>query len=183
MISLSAVQKLLVISALAWAVSPRWGGFAFGAVWLLLAFATVSRTRKARALLEANLDKLSSISPEGLALARGFPLTYVWPASAEAWGTTWQLTALLALILSGVFGLWALSTWTSWYLLLLLPLTVQLFVGGTVSRRIKLAERVKDDLKDLRVLHQTTVTLLHLKKTVGQWPPEPSPDPEPGAKS
>jgi len=147
MISLSAVQKLLVISALAWAVTPRWGGFAFGAVWLLLASATANRTRRARALLEANLDKLSSISPEGLALVRRFPLAYVWPASAEGWGTTWQLTALLALVLSGVFGLWALISWSGWYLFLLIPLAVQLFVGGTVARRIKLAERVKDDLR------------------------------------
>ena len=183
MISLPAVQKLLVISALAWAVAPRWGGFAFGAVWLLLAFATAQRARKARALIEANLDKLKSVPPEGLALVRRFPMTYVWPASAEGWGTTWQLTALLALLLSGVFGVWALFTWSAWYLFLLVPLAVQLFVGGTVSRRIKLAERVKDDLKDLRVTHETTLTLLHLKKTVGQWPPEPSPDPEPGAKS
>jgi hypothetical protein len=182
MISLSAVQKLLVLSALAWAVVPRWGGLAFGAVWLLLAFATASRTRKARALLEANLDKLGSVPPEGLELVRRFPLAYVWPASAEGWGTTWQLTALLALILSGVFGLWALITWTVWYLYLLIPLAVQLFVGGTVARRIKLADRIKDDLKDLRVTHQTTQTLLHLKTTVGQWPPEPSPDPQ-GAKS
>ena len=178
-LSLNVVQRLLVLSALAWAVLPWWGGFAFGASWLLLALATRSRTRRARALLEANLDKLGALPPEGLALARRFPLAYVWPSSAEQWGTTWQLTGLLSLILAGAFCVWALATWTSGYLFLLIPLVVQLFVGGELARRIKLAERVRDDLKDELSPHNTTLTLLRLKTAVGQWPPEPSPDREP----
>lgn len=177
-LSLTVVQRLLVISALAWALLPTWGGFAFGASWILMALATRSRLRRARALLEANLDKLSALAPEGLALTRRFPLAYVWPSSAERWGTTWQMTGLLALGLAGVFGLWALVTWTAWYLLLLLPLAVQLVTGGAMARKLKVSERVREDLKEQRVTHDTTVALLRLKSTMGQWPPEPSPDPE-----
>ena len=179
MLSLTTVQRLLVLSALAWAVLPVWGGFAFGASWLLLALATRSRLGRARALLEAHLDKVSTLSPEGLALTRRFPLGYVWPSSAERWGNTWQMTGLLALVLGVVFLLWALLTQTTWYLFLLLALAVQLVAGGAMSRKLKVNERVRDDLRDSRVLHDTTVTLLRLKTTVGQWPPEPSPDPEP----
>ena len=178
-LSLSAVQRLLVLSALAWAVLPWWGGFAFGASWLLLALGTRSRTRRARAVLEANLDKLGTLPPQSVALARRFPLAYVWPSSAEQWGTTWQLTGLLSLILGAVFCGWALATWKVHYLVLLIPLVVLLFVGGDLARRIKLAERVREDLKHELSPHNTTLTLLRLKTAVGQWPPEPSPDPEP----
>lgn len=181
MLSLTVVQRLLVLSALAWAVLPDWGGVAFGASWLLMAIATRSRTRRARVLLEANLDKLSNATPEGLALARRFPLAYVWPSSAEKWGTTWQMTGLLALGLAVDFILRALLTWKGWYLSLLIPLAVQLLAGGVMARHLKVAERVTEDLKDLRRTHDTTVTLLRLKSSMGQWPPEPSPDPEPQA--
>lgn len=176
-LSLSAVQRLLVLSALAWVVLPIWGGFAFAASWLLLAFGSRNRTRRARALLDANLEPLKLLPEDGLALARRFPLAYVWPNSAQAWGTTWQMTALLALLLAVVFAVWALLTWTAWYLLLILPLLVVLGVGVTQSRALKIAERVQDDLKEHRVLHGTVMSLLRLKMAAGQWPPEPSPDP------
>ena len=175
-LSLTVVQRLLVISALAWALAPVWGGFAFAASWLLLIFATRSRLRRARQLLENNLDKVSTLTPEGLALARRFPLAYVWPASADAWGTTWQMTGLIAALLSGVFALRALITWDPSHLVLLIPLVVQLLAGGGMARRLKVAERVREDLKELRMTHDTTVALLRLKTTAGQWPPEPSPD-------
>lgn len=180
-LSLNVVQRLLLLSAIAWAVVPLWGGFAFGASWLLLALATRGRLRRARALLEANVDKLGTLSPEGLALARRFPLAYVWPSSAEQWGATWQLTGLLALGLAVVFLLWAGVKGSASYLFLLIPLAVQLVTGGAMARKLKVAERVREDLKDQRSLHDTTVTLLRLKTTVGQWPPEPNPDPEPSA--
>lgn len=182
-LSLSVVQRLLVFSALAWAIAPVWGGFAFGASWLLMVFATVRRTRRARALLEANVEKLSTLPPEGLALARRFPLAYVWPSSAERWGGTWQMTGLLALGLAVAFGVRALLEWQAWYLFLLIPLAVQLLAGGAMARHLKVAERVLEDLKPQRLTHDTNVTLLRLKTTVGQWPPEPSPDPEAPRKS
>src|SRR3990167_5878095 len=102
-LSLTVVQRLLVFSALAWAIVPVWGGFAFAASWLLMVFATRSRTPRARKLLEANLDKLNTLPPESLPLARRFPLAYVWPSSAERWGSTWQMTGLLALGLAVAF--------------------------------------------------------------------------------
>lgn len=181
-LSLTVVQRLLVISALAWALLPTWGGFAFAASWLLLIIATRSRTRRARQLLETHSDKLSSLPPEGLALARRFPLAYVWPGSAEAWGTTWQMTGLIAALLAGVFAIRALITWDPWHLMLLPALAVQLIAGGGMARQLKVNERVKDDLKALRLSHDTTVALLRLKTTAGQWPPEPSPDQQPAKK-
>ncbi len=175
-ISLIVVQRLLVISALAWALVPTWGGFAFAASWLLLVFATRSRVRHARQLLEMNLEKVSTLTPEGLALTRRFPLAYVWPASADAWGTTWQMTGLIAALLAGVFAIRALMMGDPWHLVLLIPLVVQLLAGGGMARRLKVAERVREDLKDLRATHDTTVALLRLKTAAGHWPPEPSPD-------
>jgi|GEM_PF-2722066 Flp pilus assembly protein TadB len=177
--SLPTIQRLLVISALAWAIFPRWGGFAFGASWVLLLAGSMNRRARAAKLLAANETTLKTLTPEALALARQYPLAYVWPSTAERWGTTWQLSALLALILGGVFAAWALFSMTSWYLVLLAPLVVVLFVGGVMSRRIKIAERVKQDLKSDRPAHDAIVTLLSLKTAVGQWPPEASPDPEP----
>ena len=182
-LSLNVVQRLLVVSALAWAIAPQWGGFAFLASWLLMVLATRSRTHRARQVLEANVDKLNTLPPEGLALARRFPLAYVWPSSAERWGSTWQMTGLLALGLAVAFGLRALLTMTLWYLWLLIPVAVQLVAGGAMARNLKVAERVLEDLKPQRQTHETNVTLLRLKTTVGQWPPEPSPDPEPPRKA
>lgn len=181
-LSLTVVQRLLVFSALAWAIVPVWGGFAFAASWLLMVLATRSRTRRAKQLLEANLDKLNTLPPESLALARRFPLAYVWPSSAERWGSTWQMTGLLALGLAVAFGLRALLSMTAWYLFLLIPVAVQLVAGGAMARHLKVAERVLEDLKPQRLTHDTTMTLLRLKSTLGQWPPEPSPDPEPPRK-
>lgn len=180
-LSLTVVQRLLVLSALAWAIFPVWGGFAFGASWLLMVFATRARMRRARQLLEANVDKLGTLTPEGLALARRFPLGYVWPTSAAQWGTTWQMTGLLAVILAATFLVRALVTTTPSYLWLLLPLAVQLLAGGGMARKLKVGERVREDLKDQRMTHDTTVALLRFKGTAGQWPPEPCPDPEPEA--
>lgn len=178
--SLITIQRLFVISAVVWAITPRWGGFAFAACWVLLALGSTRRTREARAVLDgAASTVLGTLPPEALAHARRYPLAYVWPTSAEGWGTTWQLGALLSLLLGFVFAAWALLTLTGWYLLLLLPLVAGLVTGGAMARRIKIAERVKEDLTGLRVTHETLSTLLSLKKTMGQWPPVPSPDPEP----
>lgn len=182
--SVDTVQRLLVVSALAWAITPTWGGFAFGAGWALLAVGSLRRARQASALLEASAGTvLSALTPEALAHAKRYPLAYVWPSSAERWGSTWQLAALLNLILSVVFAAWSLLTFSLWRLGFLLPLAIGVVVGGSMARRIKIAERVKQDLTSLRVTHDTLTTLLQLKKTMGQWPPAPSPDPEPKPRS
>lgn len=181
-IPLTTVQSLLVLSALLWALVPTWGAFAFFSSWLLMVFATRRRTQRARSLVEGNLEKLKTLTPEGLALTRRFALAYVWPSSAEQWGTTWQMTGLLSLLVGAVFLLRALVFWDPTPLFLLLPLLLLLLIGGAMARRIKVSERVREDLKDLRMTHDTTTALLRLKSTVGQWPPEPSPDPEPKPK-
>ncbi len=142
-------------------------------------FATRSRTRRARQLLAEHADKLGALTPESRALMQRFPLHYVWPASSEGWGTTWQLTGLLAVLLSAAVVVRALVVWEPRYLWLLLPLAVQLLAGGGMARRLKVNERVLEDLKEHRRTHDTTMTLVRLKTTIGQWPPEPAPDPEP----
>ncbi len=182
MLSLTTVQRLLVISALSWAIFPRWGGFAFLASWVLLAIGSANRTTRARKVLDAHGSLLGTLSPETQSLVQRFPLAYVWPSTAERWGTTWQLSGLVSLILAGVFAAWALLTFTAWYLLLLVPLAGTLVGGGAMARRIKVGDRVKEDLKELRPAHDSLTTVLALKTTIGQWPPEPSPDPEPSSR-
>lgn len=177
-ISLSVVQQLLVVSALIWALVPTWGAIAFGSTWLLLLFGSRARTRRARQLVAEHAEKLTTLTPESRALMARFPLAYVWPASAEGWGSTWQLTGTLALFLAVAFGAQAVIRWDPRYLLLWIPIVALLISGGAMARHLKVHERVREDLKDLRMAHDTTKTLLHLKTTVGQWPPEPSPDPE-----
>jgi hypothetical protein len=182
-LSLTTLQRLLVLSTLIWAFSPRWGGAAFGSCVVMLALGTRDRNRRARLLLEANLDRLGALSPEGLTLVRRFPLAAVWPNAAERWGTTWQLTGLLSLFLGGIFLMWALGTQQWWHLGLLGVLVVQLFVGGTMAQRLKLNERVAQDLKQDKSAHDSAMTLVRLKTATGQWPPEPDPDPEPQRKT
>lgn len=181
-LSLTVVQRLLVASSLAWTFSPRWGGFALLASWVMLFVATRGRVRRAGEVLEANLDKLGTLPEEAVALARQYPLSFVWPSSAERLGTTWQMTGLLALFEGGIFVLWALGTQQWWHLLLLLPAAVQLVAGGWMARTLKLNERVNEDLQAHKPAHDKAATLLRLKTAVGQWPPEPSPDPEPRAE-
>lgn len=178
-ISLSVVQQLLVISTLVWALVPTWGAIAFFSTWLLLFFGSRARTRRAKQLVAEHSQKLTTLTSESRALMARFPLAYVWPASADGWGTTWQLTGLLSLFLAAAFGLQALLRQDVRYLLLWLPLIALLLSGGAMSRNLKVHERVVDDLKDLKIAHDTAKTLLQLKTTVGQWPPEPSPDPAP----
>jgi hypothetical protein len=176
-ISLSVVQQLLVISALVWGLFPTWGTMAFGSTWLLLFFGSRARTRRAKKLVAEHAEKLTTLTPESRALMARFPLAYVWPRSAEGWGTTWQLTGTLSLFLGAAFGLQALIHWDARYLLFWIPVVGLLISGGAMARHLKVQERVLEDLKDLRITHDTTMTLLSLKTTMGQWPPEPTPDP------
>ena len=176
MISLSTVQRRLVVSALAWAIVPRWCGVAFAAAWALLALGSAQRTSRARKLIAANPDALGKFPDETKAHLEKYALGYVWPEVAEKWGTTWQLAALLCIILGVVFGGWALFTFSLWPLLFLVPLVVGVFVGGGMARRLKIAERVKEDLKGLKATHDAIILVVKLKSGAGQWPPEPPPE-------
>ncbi len=175
--SLKATQYLLVLCFVAFAVMPVWGGLAYAAAWVALAVGTVARVRKARAVLDAHFAELGTLPPEALAWARRSPLAYVWPDAATAWGTTWQMTGLLALLLAPCVVGHALL-FQRWWLLVLLPvLAAQLLLGGWLSTRLKVGERMNDGgAKGDRALHDALTTKVALKSAVGLWPPEPSPD-------
>jgi hypothetical protein len=176
MISLTVVQRLLVLSALAWAIFPRWGGFGFAAAWAVLAFGSSQRTRRARRLMESSGDSLGQFPEETRTHLRRFALGYVWPDVAEKWGTTFQMAGLLCVLLMVVFTLWALFTFSAWPLLLLVPLLAGVIVGGGVSLRLKVGQRVKEDLKALKPTHDAVMLVIKLKQGAGQWPPEPPPE-------
>ncbi|MFT3711070.1 MAG: hypothetical protein QM817_25870 [Archangium sp.] len=177
MISLTWVQRLLVLSMLAAAIYPRFGLFAFGASWALLAVGTVQRTSKARKLLAENPDALgANFPPETKAHLQKYPLTYVWPELAEKWGTTWQMGGLLCIILGLALAAWALFSLSLWPLFMLPVLFVALLVSGTIARNIKISERVKDDLKELKGTHEALMLVVRMKSGAGQWPPQPPPE-------
>ncbi|MBL8909081.1 MAG: hypothetical protein JNM17_00120 [Archangium sp.] len=176
MISLSTVQRLLVISAFAWAIVPRWCGFAFAAAWIVLAIGSAQRTSRAKKLIAANPDALGKFPDETRAHLQKYALGYVWPEVADKWGTTWQLAGLLCVILALVFAGWALFTFSLWPLLLIIPLVAGVITGGSMARRLKIAERVKEDLKELKATHDAIVLVVKLKTGAGQWPPEPPPE-------
>lgn len=176
MISLNTVQRLLVLSAVAWAIVPRWCGFAFAAAWVVLAIGSRQRASAARKLIAANPDALGKFPDETRAHLDKYALSYVWPELADKWGITWQLAGLLCVILSFVFGAWALFTFSLWPLLFLVPLAVGVYGGGAMARRIKIAERVKEDLKALKGTHDALILVVRMKTGAGQWPPAPPPE-------
>jgi hypothetical protein len=176
MLSLTTVQRLLVLSALGWAIFPKWGAAPFFASWVLLALASRQREKQARELLSANPDALGTFPEETKQHMSRYALSYVWPQVAEKWGTTWQMAGLLCLLLGGVFLLWSLLTFTLWYLAYLVPIVAGLFTGGAVARRIKIHERVREDLKDVKSLHDSVSIVVNLKTAAGKWPPRPPPE-------
>jgi len=175
-LSLGTVQKVLVLSALAWAILPTWGGYAFLAAWVLLAIGSAQRQRKARALLAEHRASLGNFPEETNRHLDRHALSYVWPQVAEKWGTTWQMAGLLCIIEGMALSVRAaLGLHPSW-LLFLLPLAAGVLVGGAMGRRIKIAERVKEDLKGDKPVHDALTTVIKLKGTMGQWPPAPPPE-------
>lgn len=178
--SLKVTQALLVLCAVAMAVSPVWGGLAFAAAWASLVVGTWSRVRRARAVLRQHLGALGE-QPEAVTRwARRHALAYVWPTSATEWGDTWQMTGLLALLLVPAVLLHALFGRDVTRLGLLVPLALQLSVGVRVALRLKVGERLKDGgPAGDRALHEALATKLALQTAVGKWPPEPSPDAAP----
>jgi hypothetical protein len=164
------------------ALGPRLGHFSKvgrGAVLRLvgvLALASRQREKQARELLSANPDALGTFPEETKQHMSRYALSYVWPQVAEKWGTTWQMAGLLCLLLGGVFLLWSLLTFTLWYLAYLVPIVAGLFTGGAVARRIKIHERVREDLKDVKSLHDSVSIVVNLKTAAGKWPPQPPPE-------
>lgn len=178
--SLKATQYLLVLGAFAFGLLPAWGAFAYAAAWVALMVGTLLRTRRARRVLEANFEKLGPLPPEAQAWARRFAFAYVWPQSAKDWGTTWQMTGLLALLISPFVAGHAVlfQDWSLFWLLV--PLAASLFFGGWMALRLEVASRMIDAAtEDEKALHDAVATKVALKSAVGLWPPEPSPDAAP----
>lgn len=177
MLQLSTLQKLLLFSAIAWAIWPVWGALAFSACVLMLALGTLSRLRAARGHLASQTEALEKLSDEPRALIHRFPLTYLWPNSAQSWGTTWQYTGLLTLLVSAVTVVRALLTQQWWMLSMLATLPVVLIGGGLVGRYLRPEGRFTQDLAAHSAAHHTLQLWLNLRRAAGFWPPAPSPDP------
>lgn len=176
--SLRTIQRLLVACALLWALIPTWGGLLFASSWVLLAVGTVSRTRTARRVVDANRDELAKgMSEEAIAWVRRFPVVYVWREAGKEWGTTWRMSGMLALFLAPWFAIRALVFHESWELWLLLPLLFQLVVGVRIALRVEVAELLEEARwKKFLPQHEEALRYLSLRATVGKWPPVPSPD-------
>jgi hypothetical protein len=181
-VSLKTLQKLIVVSSLVWALLPTWGGLLFASSWVVLAVATVSRVRAARAIIDAHRDDLAKgLSEDALAWVRRVPFVYVWRDAAKEWGTTWRMTGILTIFLMPWFAIRALVFHERWELALLAPLLVLLVVGVRVALRLEVQELVKEARwQAFAAHHEDASRYLMLRSTLGKWPPVPSPDGIPG---
>jgi hypothetical protein len=177
-VSLKTVQKLLVVSALLWALLPKWGGFAYAAAWGVLALGTRSRIRAAREVFDAHRGELAkSLSDESLAWVRRFPFFYVWRDSAKEWGTTWRMTGILALFLAPWFLLRALLLGETWEFALLVPLLVLLVVGVRTALHLEVTGLLEEPrYEPYRSHHEEAFRYLSMRTLAGKWPPVASPD-------
>lgn len=177
--SLKTIQKLLVISALLWAMLPTWGGLLYAAAWTLLAVGTSSRIRAARVVLEAHREELArGLSGETLSWVGQHPFFYVWRETAKEWGTTWRMTGILAIFLAPWFFIRALFLRETWEFVLLAPLAVLLIVGVRIALKVELVELLKEKkkLEPFIGKHEEALRYLTLRAAAGKWPPVPSPD-------
>lgn len=176
--SLKTLQKLLVLSALAWALLPTWGGLVYASSFVVLAVGTASRIRAARAVIEQHQDTLAKgLSAETLDWMRRFPFVYVWKDSAKHWGTTWRMSGILAIFLAPWFAIRALFLKETWEFSLLLPLVVLLFVGVRVALRIEVTELLNDaKWRAFAPRHEDALRYLGMRAAAGLWPPVASPD-------
>ncbi|MEW5741746.1 MAG: hypothetical protein AB1938_22695 [Myxococcota bacterium] len=176
--SLKTLQKLLVVSALLWALLPTWGSLAYASAWVVLAVGTRSRVQAARAVIDGSREELGKgLSEETLAWIRRFPFLYTWKDAAKEWGTTWRMAGLLALFLAPWFLIRALFLRETWEFALLAPLAVLLLVGGRISLRLEVTELLKEKkYEPFRPQHEEAVRYLSMRTLAGKWPPVPSPD-------
>lgn len=176
--SLKTIQKLLVLSALAWALLPTWGGLVYASSFVVLVVGTASRIRAARAVIEQHQEALAkTLSRETLDWVRRFPFVYVWKEDAKRWGTTWRMSGMLALFLAPWFAIRALFLGETWEFSLLVLLAVLLVVGVRVALRIEVAELLEEEKwRAFRPRHEDALRFLGLRAAAGLWPPVPSPD-------
>lgn len=171
-----------MVSALVWALIPTWGGLFYASSWVVLAVATASRVRAARAIVDAHREELTKgLSDDTLKWVRRVPFVYVWRDAAKEWGTTWRMTGILALFLVPWFAVRALLFRESWELWLIGPLLILLVVGVRVALRLEVQELIKEERwKANAPHHEDAARYLMLRSTLGKWPPVPSPDGIPG---
>lgn len=176
--SLKTLQKLLVLSALAWALIPTWGGLVYASSWVVLAVGTASRIRAARAILDEHQETLAKgLSAETLEWVRRFPFVYVWKDSAKQWGTTWRMSGILAIFLAPWFAIRALFLRETWEFALLAPLLVLLVVGVRIALRLELTELIASEKwRPFVPRHEDALRYLGMRAAAGQWPPVHSPD-------
>ncbi len=167
------LQLLLVASAVAWGVAPIWGGYAFGAVYLLAVLTVLSKRRAAKKKLVAHAEELArSLPPEAVAWAQKHPLFYVWPQAAQAWGLTLKMASLTMGLLSLWFVVRGFLFVQPWVWLCVVPATAVFFAGVTWGSRLDLDEMVKDEkLAEQRKLHDETKKVLALQSLAGKWSP------------
>ncbi len=174
---LSTLQKLLVGSAFIWGFFPMWGLPVFAAAWVLLAVGTAKRRREALAALEPQVEGLRThLRGETVDWVRKQAFFYLWPETSKQWGTTWRMSGLLSMILAGVFAARAIVLREYADFGLLLPLLAVFVAAATVSLGLMGEGVNSSDWEKHKPEHLEAMGVLGLRRTVGQWPPVPSPD-------
>jgi hypothetical protein len=167
-VPLSTIQKLLVGSALLWAVFPVWGLPAFAAAWVVLAVGTVKRRRQALVSLEPQVEELSRhLRTETIDWVRKQAFFYLWPETSKEWGTTWRLSGFLSMILAGVFVARAIFFREFGNLGLLLPLLLVFVAAAWVSLGLMGEGVNSSEWEKHKPEHLEAMGVLGLRKTVG----------------
>ena len=170
---IKTLQLLLVASAAAWGIFPVYGGYGFGAAYLLVLLTVLAKRRAARKKLAAHVEEMGkSLPAEAVTWAQKHPLFYVWPQAAQAWGLTLRMTSLVMLLLSIWFVVRGFFFLQPWVWLCVAPATVVFFLGVTWGSRLDLDEFVKDEkLAGQRALHDEVKKVLTLQSLAGKWAP------------
>jgi hypothetical protein len=164
------IQGLLAFGVLSWAVAPMWGGYAFGAVYLLTLLTLVLRRRAAGKKLGGHAGELSkSLPPEAVEWAQRYPLFYVWPEAAKSWALTMTLISLAMVGLSLLFvarGLFFVQpgVWVA-----VAPAAGVFFVSGVMARGLDLDELV--GRVGQRATHDEVKRVLTMQSHAGTWSP------------
>lgn len=173
--SLTTLRYLLVVTAVTWAAFPTWGAIPFLSALVLMGLGTAMLVRRARAVLAPHL---TSLDDDAARFANTYAVTALWPESAQRWGESWQILGPLALFEGVIFFARTLLTWDWWLFLLLIPVGLQLLLGGAIARFFHMEERLNDDLSAHRATWLATKAKWSLQRTLDLWPPEPAPDVE-----
>ncbi len=162
-----------MLATVGWGLFPRWGGFAFFAVYALVLLTIATKRLAARRKLTAHLDELAkAVSPDGIAWANEHPLFYVWPDAARAWGLTLKISSLLMLVLSVWFLIRGFAFLSPGVWLAIIPAAAVFVVGVTLGGRLDLdALLAEERWKAKKPLHDEVKKVLTLQALAGKWSP------------